>query len=93
MIPAWGGALAKPPRPFDWTAVIGERQLGGGAGRGQPWLTQLSPPPQPLQSEWQEARFRRSRRLDWGGVLGSKRRKDRGQRIGLRVGCSARELC
>lgn len=45
LIPAWGGGLwLSPPRPFDWTAVIGERQLGGGAGRGQPWLTQLSPP-------------------------------------------------
>lgn len=47
LIPACGGSWLSP-RPFDWAAVMRERQLGGRGRKGQPpSLTQLSPPPPP----------------------------------------------
>ena len=47
LIPACGGSWLSP-RPFDWAAVMRERQLRGRGRKGQPpSLTQLSPPPPP----------------------------------------------
>lgn len=53
---------------------MGERQLGGRGRKGAATIayTAVTPPPQPLQPEWQEARFRRSRHLVWGGGLRSR---------------------
>jgi hypothetical protein len=69
----WGGSWLSP-QPFDWAAVMGERQLGGRGRKGAATIayTAVTPHPQPLQPGWQEARFRRSRHLVWGRGLRSK---------------------
>lgn len=60
---------------------MGERQLGGRGRKGAATIayTAVTPPPQPLHPEWQEARFRRSRHLVWGGGLGSKKEGPRSE--------------
>lgn len=76
-----GGGSWLSPRPFDWAAVIRERQLGGRGRKGAATIayTAVTPTPKPLQPEWQEARFRRSRHLVWGGGLGSKKEGPRSE--------------
>lgn len=48
LIPACGGSWLSP-RPFDWAAVMGERQLGGRGRKGAATIayTAVTPPPLP----------------------------------------------
>lgn len=75
MIPACGGSWLSP-QPFDWAAVMGERQLGGRGRKGAAaiaYTAVTAPPRHPLQPEWQKARDRRSGHWGWGGGLGVRR--------------------